>query len=337
MANVMLQRIEKGLAEKRQNLYHWLESAPAEEKQLCLCEDDACVEPHLQLLDTSLEKAADGTLGVCQVCHGYVDANLLEVDYTASVCLDHLSAEERRRLESELELSQIVQRALLPQRLPTIPGLDLAAFNRPAEILGGDYFDFFQLNDGVFGLAIADIVGHGVSAGMLMSSLQASLRTLVPQSSSPADVLERINHFYIHNINLTTFITAFLAHFDPQTQMLTYSNAGHTSPLILRRDGDAIWLKPTGAAIGLVEDYHPGLETATLFEADVLVLYTDGITEAMNLQREQFGTQRLEKVVEENRDLTAQELAYAIRHALRDFTASENFADDITIVTCRIG
>src|SRR5574341_2326552 len=248
-----IRRIEKGLVEKRENLYHWLESAPAEEKQVCLCEDDTCMDQHLNVIDASLKKAEDGTLGICKVCHGYVDDGLLEMDYTSNVCLDHFSPEERRRLEAELELSQIIQRALLPQELPSVPGMDLAVFSRPSDILGGDYFDFLEFKDGAFGMAIADVVGHGVSASIIMSSLQTALRTLVPQHDSPAKVLEQINHFYIHNINLTTFITAFLAHFDSKTQTLTYSNAGHTPPLVLRQQGNKkIWLKPTGAAIGLV-------------------------------------------------------------------------------------
>jgi sigma-B regulation protein RsbU (phosphoserine phosphatase) len=331
-----IERIEKGLVEKRENLYHWLKSASAEEKQVCLCEDQTCVEPHLQVIETSLEKAADGTLGICKVCHGQVEANVLEVDYTASVCLDHLSREERRRLEAELELSQIIQRALLPQELPSVPGIDLAVFSRPAEILGGDYFDFFQFNDGAWGLAIADVVGHGISAGMLVSSLQTSLRTLVPQSGSPAEVLERVNHFYLHNIHVTTFITAFLGHYDSVTQSLSYSNAGHTPPFVLQQQGNRkIWLKPTSAAIGLVEDYNPQSASVKLSKGDILLFYTDGVTETMSLQGEQFGTERLAKLVESNPGLSAQELVSATRRAVYEFSNGQPLADDITIVALR--
>ena len=265
MSKEIISRVEKSLDEKRQNLYHWLETAPAEEKEICLCEDDACMAPHLQVITNSLDEASQGMLGVCEVCHELVDERRLEVDYTACICLDHLSEEERRSLESELELSQIIQRALLPQQAPSIPGLELAAFSRPVEILGGDYFDFLRFADGAYGIAIADVVGHGVSASILMSSLQTALGTLVPMSNAPAAVLERINHFYIHNINLTTFITAFLAHYDPNTRMLTYSNAGQTPPLVFRKETrQELWLKPTAAAIGLVEKYDPksGLDSA---------------------------------------------------------------------------
>ncbi len=332
-----IQRIEKGLVEKRENLYHWLESAPAEEKQVCLCEDQTCVEPHLHVIETSLEKAADGTLGICKVCHGYVEPNVLEVDYTASVCLDHFSSEERRRLEAELELSRVIQRALLPQELPTVPGVDLAVFNRPAEILGGDYFDFFKFSDGAFGLGIADVVGHGVSAGMLMSSLQASLRTLVPQSHSPAEVLERANHFYLHNIHVTTFITAFLGHYDVATRSLSYSNAGHTPPLVLQEQGGkTAWLKPTSAAIGLVEGYNPQPARIQLSKGDILLFYTDGVTEAMSPQGQQFGTQRLATLVQSNSGSSVQELVTVVREAVYEHSAGAPLADDVTIVALRV-
>lgn len=337
MADEMLKRIEQSLTEKRQNIYHWLETAPAEEKEMCLCEDNTCVQPHMQVIETALEKAENKTLGICKVCNEYVNQSLLEMDYTSNVCLDHFSPEERRRLEDELELSQIVQRALMPQQMPSVPGLELAAFSRPAEILGGDYFDFFHFNSGSFGVAIADVVGHGVSASILMSSLQTALRTMVPQSDSPAEVLQNINHFYIHNINLTTFITAFLAHYDAQNHILTYSNAGHTSPLVIQRRADKeVWLKPTNAAIGLSEAYNPQPATAKLSPDDILLLYTDGITEVMNPNTEQFGMQRLADLVKNNSDLAAQDLVSVIRQAINRFSAGRPMADDATMVAIKI-
>ncbi len=140
MVTELYERIQEGLQEKQKEITEFLETAPEVEKEICLSEDEECIENHLHVIETSLEKIEDNTLGVCVICHGYVDTQLLEMDYTAAVCLDHYSDEERRRLESELELSQVVQRALLPQRVPDIRGVELAAFSRPSEIIGGDYF-----------------------------------------------------------------------------------------------------------------------------------------------------------------------------------------------------
>src|SRR5687768_5376102 len=290
MAVEMYPRIQESLEEKRQKVTEFLESASEVEKEICLCEDEGGVHAHLQVIETSLEQIEDQTLGICVICHESVDNELLQMDYTASVCLGHYTEAELRQLESELELSQVVQRALLPQRIPSIRGVELAAFSRPSEIIGGDYFDFFQFRDGTHGLVIADVSGHGVSAAMLMSSLQMAIRTMAPDTDSPAEILERINRFYIHNIHFTTFVTIFLACFDPATLTLTYVNAGHNPPAVRRRtDSSITWLTPTAPAIGLAEEFYPRTESISFAEGDSLLLYTDGVTEVMSIGNEQFG------------------------------------------------
>jgi phosphoserine phosphatase RsbU/P len=343
MGTEVISRIQEGLETKRENLVHWLGSAPEEDKETSLCcEEEAVAEnslqPHLHVIDSVLEKVADQTLGVCEVCHGKVEERLLEMDYTACVCLDHYSEEEKRQLETELELSQVVQRALLPQETPSIPGLDLAAFSRPAQIVGGDYFDFFKFQDGAHGMVIADVEGHGVSSSMLMSSLQTALHTLIPDNISPIPVLERINRFYIHNINFTTFVTVFLSRFDPVSRELTYASAGHNPPLLLHVNGrkDPSWLRPTAAAIGLMEEYHVRSETIRLSPGDILFLYTDGMTEATNASNEPFGLERLADAVQEYSHLSAQDLVWAIRQSLQAFCAKKPLADDITLLACKV-
>jgi sigma-B regulation protein RsbU (phosphoserine phosphatase) len=342
MERDVVDRIQESLESKRENLIHWLGSAPEADKEVSLCcEDELDERPlqvHLQVIDTTLEKAASQTLGVCEVCHGQVDERLLEMDYTACVCLDHYSDEERRRLENELELSQVVQRALLPREMPGIPGVDLAAFNRPAQIVGGDYFDFFKFQDGEQGFVVADVEGHGVSSGMLMSSLQSALHALVPDNVSPVPVLERINRFYIHNINFTTFVTVFLGKFDPASRKLTYASAGHNPPLLFHStdDGEFSWLKPTAAAIGLMEDYHVRAETTPLLPGDILLLYTDGVTEATNANNEPFGLDRLAAAVQKHSGFSAQELVRSILQSLQAFCAGKQLDDDITLLVCKV-
>ena len=337
MVTDLYERIQEGLEEKQKEIIEFLETAPETEKEICLCDDENRVEEHLHVIETSLEKIEDKSLGVCVVCHGHVDAILLEMDYTAAVCLDHYSDAERRRLESELELSQVVQRALLPQRMPNIRGVELAAFSRPSEIIGGDYFDFFQFRDGTHGLVIADVSGHGVSAGMLMSSLQMAIRTMAPETDSPAEVLERINRFYIHNIHFTTFVTVFLARFDPVTRTLTYVNAGHNPPAVRRRvNSNIIWLKPTAPAIGLAEDFHARMESIGFSEGDSLLLYTDGVTEVMNISNEEFGQERLAQLVQQHAERPASDLLQAVRQALSVFGDNRPLVDDVTMVALKI-
>lgn len=336
MATNIFQRIQGSLAAKHQNLTEFLNSAPEEKIDLC-CEDEREVQAHLHVIETAIEKAEDQTLGLCAVCHGHVDPGLLEMDYTISVCLEHFSELERKRLEEELELSAVVQRALLPQIPPEIPGVELAAFTRPAAIVGGDYFDFFNFQDGTHGLVIADIPGHGVSAGMLMSSLQTAIRTMAPETDSPSEILERINRFYIHNIHFTTFVTVFLARFDPVTHTLTYASAGHNPPAVVnKRKAEVTWLKPTAPAIGLAEEFHSRTELVTLEHGDVLFLYTDGVTEAFNPMLEQFGTVRLAELLGKNVGLGATDLIKTVRQGLKAFGDGHVLEDDTTFVALKL-
>jgi sigma-B regulation protein RsbU (phosphoserine phosphatase) len=332
------QRIQSGLLGKRQSLNRWLEETPPEKRRRQLgLQDEKPVRAHLDVIESAVEKVEEGTLGVCDVCHDMVNPRLLEMDYTACVCLDHLSQRERQELETELNFLQSVQMALLPQQVPEIPELNLAAFSRPAQIVGGDYFDFLRFQDGAHALVIADAMGHGVSASLLISSLQAALRTLVPESLSPAEVLQRVNRLFLHNINFTTFVTALLGHYEPASHMLSYCNAGHNPPLLLNAyDGQEAWLGPTGAAVGLVEAYAPEARAVMLRDGDILSFYTDGITEASNPQGEQFGRERLAQVVRQNTSLPAQDLLRVLRQALDDFSGGMPLEDDATLVVCRM-
>lgn len=340
MDATVFERFRINLLEQRQNLANWLSSTPDKKKRIRLgpAREKAALA-HLEVLETAIEKTEDHTLGQCEVCHDFIEADRLEMDYTCCVCLDHLSAEERNQLEFELELSAKVQQALLPQRVPDIPGLELAAFSRPAQIVGGDYFDFFHFNDGTPGLVVGDVAGHGMSASLLMASLQASLRTLAPDYDSPAEVMRRLNLLFCHNIHLTKFVTLFLARFEPQTRRLTYSNAGHNPPLLFRARANGheplTYLNPTGAAIGLIEEFEFDEESVTLAPGDITLLYTDGITEAVNPHQEEFGQDRLADLLQERSDWPAQELVRAVRQRLQEFTQSQPLTDDTTIVAAR--
>ncbi len=298
------------------------------------------VQAHLQVVDTAITKADNQTLGLCDVCHEPIEPALLEMDYACCVCLDHFSAEERDRLEVELELATQTQQALLPQQAPEIPGVELAAYSRPAAVIGGDYFDFYHFQDGAHGLVIGDAVGHGISAGMLMSNLHASLRILVNDHDTPAEVVRRLNLLFYHNIRMTNFVTLFLARFDPDTGRMTYTSAGHNPPILLHSGEDGpetiTWLQPTGAAIGLVEASEFGMASVNLSPGDVVLFYTDGVTEAMNAQHEEFGQERLARLIQKGRRLPARDIIQEVRDQLRDHSQGQPLADDATIIAFRI-
>jgi phosphoserine phosphatase RsbU/P len=332
--------IQTRLQDKRKNLETWLETETQEEK-CCRLENsgEPAVVEQLIVLDHTLGKLEDESLGVCSVCHGHIEESVLAVDYTASFCLDCLSEEQRRQLEAELEFSSEIQRALLPNEAPAIPGLDIAVYSRPAQIIGGDYFDFFRFKDGSYGVVVADVVGHGFAAGLLMSSLQTAVHTLTSDNISVTDLIRRINQYFLHNINLTTFITLFLGQYDPARQVLTYCNAGHNPPILFRwqvsgKDPISL-LKPTAAAVGLVDDYKVRSEQLMLQPEDLLLIYTDGVTEAANPRGEEFGLERLKELIVQNAGLPAQALVPAVRKGLELFLAGKHPADDLTIVAGR--
>jgi phosphoserine phosphatase RsbU/P len=340
MYSAFLNQLRTNLNEKRANLTDWLDqAAPAEKATRLGPATELVVHEHIASLETNLERGIVGELGVCVICNEPVNTRLLEMDYTAQVCLDHFTPEERNHLEQELELAQVAQKSLLPQNLPESPHLEISAFSRPAQVIGGDYFDFLHFADGAQGLAIADVAGHGISAALHMASIQALLRTLVPNSSSPADVIRHIQKLLIHNVHFTTFVTVFLASYDTRTHTLTYCNAGHNPPLQFRRDnhGEIIskWLSPTGAAIGLIEELAINESSTKVEPVDFLVLYTDGLTEAANKSGDQFGTDRLSLAASRWANSNTAALVQGIRQDLQDFTQTEILADDTTIVACR--
>jgi serine phosphatase RsbU (regulator of sigma subunit) len=341
MNTVPLEKIQDSLQEKRSNLEDWLNTAlPPKKRTLLGPMKEEAVRTHLEVVDTALKKTSTEDWGVCSVCHGNIEPGLLEMDYTACVCLDDLSAEESRRLESELELAQTVQQSLLPQQVPDTPLLEIAAFSRPAQIVSGDYFDFFHFHDGADGLVIADVAGHGISASLYMAGLQALLRSLIPTSVSPAGVVGHVQRLLIHNVRFSTFVTLFLGSFDSATHTLTFCNAGHNPALVFHVGSDwedpIRWLRPTSAAIGLVEETGFKEDKTHLEPGDILLLYTDGVTEAMNKKGDEFGPDRLAEVVRREAGLPAKILIQRIRQVLSEFTDGQPLADDTTLVACKI-
>jgi sigma-B regulation protein RsbU (phosphoserine phosphatase) len=341
MEAVILERIRSNLLKSRDRLTEWIRTVPSNKKEVLLGpSEEGSVNARLNVIDEVISKADSGTLGKCSVCHNEVEAGLLEVDYTACVCIEHLSREERRHLESELELAQSVQRMLLPQETPNIPDLEIAAFSRPAQFVGGDYFDFIDFSNGFHGLAIADVAGHGVSASLQMAGIQALLRTIVPVNKSPAEVLSLAHRLFIHNIRFDTFVTFFIGAFDSSTKTLTYCNAGHQPPLVLRKSGSKeeslFMLWPTAAALGLVEEAEFGEKTIKLQEEDLLILYTDGVTEANNFQNKEFGRERLTKLLLQVNSMPVKEVVQEIRKGLEKFCEGKPLAVDTTIVVCRV-
>lgn len=334
MKDKLYNEAQTRLKQAQANLNHWLETAPKEKQKECLGLQDASrIEEHLHVIDETLESIKEGRFGVCKICHEAVETQLLQMDYTSAVCLGHFSDEELRQLENELQMSQIIQLGLLPKEIPSLAGMNISAFSRPAQIVGGDYFDFVDFKDGAHGIVMADVSGHGVSAGMFMSSLQTAFHTLLPETDSPLNALERINRLYIHNINFTTFVTIFLGKYDPRSRIMSYANAGHSSAYLYRSKTDEeIWLRPTGPAIGLVERFSIRMEEVELQPGDILMLYTDGITEAANQAGTLWGEDQLAGIIRQNSNASAEQLIQKVLKSLGEHTNGVPLADDVTLI-----
>src|SRR4051794_7966845 len=186
---------------------------------------------------------------------------------------------QRERLNRELEIARDVQEHLFPQRLPPVPGLDYCGHCRPAREVGGDYYDFLELPDGTLGIAIGDVSGKGVGAALMMASLEASLRALASVVRDPAELMGRVNLLVCQASSASRFATLFYAEYHPETRRLSYVNAGHNPPIVIRYSGGicrVLRLETGGTVIGLLPaPYERGeflLETG-----DLVVLFTDGI------------------------------------------------------------
>lgn len=331
-------RIEVSLLEKRQHVENWLEQSSSAEKENCLAHQaESCVQPHLAVIETSLEKIKDHSLGYCHICQGAIEPYLMALDYTSSICLDCMADEDKRALERELELSRRFQNAMLSGDLPTIPGAELSIFSRPAQVFSGDYFDVIRFRNGSFGLVVADAMGHGLSASFVMTCLQTAFRTLCMDSDILEEILTRIHRLLLHNVNFTIFATAFVGRYDPATRYFTYSNAGHNPPILYHNQTSTVnLLSPTGPAIGIIEDYAIQSNTLQLSPGDVVLFYSDGASEASNPQGEGFGPERLVDLVLQHADLNPLALIQQIKQELYHFSEGHAIEDDITLAAFKI-
>ncbi len=241
----------------------------------------------------------------------------------------HRAEEKRRRLqEHEMEDAVAVQRRLMPTKLPKVPGLDIAGQCQPAGIVAGDYFDVLQLGEKL-GLCIADVIGHGLPAALMMSNLQAAVKVTAADWVQPSELCDRVNALACRNGAVDKFISFFYALYEPGTRTLKYSNAGHNSPIVIRSNGEHFLLDTPDIVLGQVPAWQYHDAEWVLQPGDRVVMYTDGITEAGEQDGDEYGQERLRKVFQQNPGKTASDLLSTV---LSDVAAHcrHSFADDAT-------
>jgi phosphoserine phosphatase RsbU/P len=237
---------------------------------------------------------------------------------------------EKKRLEAQLEVARQVQLELLPPKDPEIPGYDISAYNFPSEEVSGDYYDWVRIYDDEIGIVIADVSGKGVPAAILMAFLRASLRSATHIGYATNISMAKVNYLLWESIERNQFVTAFHAILDSSNKTLSYSNAGHNPPLLLKATGETQFIEHGELPLGMFpgtryHEYHLLLEPG-----DVFVLYTDGVTEAQSPTGVEFGRERLASAVKDNYDRPARELIASLELAVLEWTANDGPNDDVT-------
>lgn len=236
--------------------------------------------------------------------------------------------------EEELKRAREIQQMLLPSTLPQLARVQIAGAWQPAREVGGDYFDVIQLDKDRLGICVGDVAGKGITAALLMANLQASFRAFATTEASPQVVCTKLNKFLCANIVLGKFVTFFYAVLDANARTLTYENAGHLPGLLLRSNGTTETLRGGGAVLGVLPDWTYQDYSAQLQPGDLLVLSTDGITEAENAKLEEFGDKRLLEAARA-RHGSALDVQRAIMQQVTAFCGG-NFRDDATLLVLRI-
>ena len=248
--------------------------------------------------------------------------------------LEALSRTETDKLHQELEESQEIQAALMPKALPEIAGFDIAVAWRPARAVGGDYFDVMKFSERHTALCIADVAGKGMPAALMVSNVQAVLKSLASAAVAPGELCFKVNSIICGNSVSRRFITCFYALLDTQSRKLSYTNAGHCPPMLIR-DGNCERMNEGGPVLGVFPDHYYFQADIDLQRGDCLVLFTDGVTEARNASGREFGEDRLQELLTSGHQLRAAELRDRIMAEVNEFSDGEVY-DDATLMVVRV-
>ena len=268
------------------------------------------------------------------------EAGLLLRNHSESFLQFLRKAERDSGFHRDLEIARTVQEALFPEQCPSIPGLSCQAFYKPAHTVGGDYYDFISLEEGNWGIAIGDVSGKGIGAALMMASLQASLRAQALHLPSDVGMLiNNVNQLVYKSSPEYLYASLFYAEYRPATRSMTYVNAGHNSPIVLRQNGgpcEVYELNSGGPPVGIFAD---SLYTSATFElevSDCVVAYTDGITEAQKADNELWGRQRLERLICSNRHASPQQIVQRIVDEVSAFASGSLHKDDMTLLVMQV-
>ena len=321
-----------------------------QEKKSLLVRDMAQEEAFRQRLSISAQKihtmlavplqTEDRVIGLIYLDSGSLvreftpnDLNLLT--FLGNVAANRIEQERFARMERENEQAAEIQNRILPVAAPEIPGLELAGHNEPCLTVGGDYYDYIKYRDGRVAVVLGDVAGKGMSAALLMSNLQPRVQMLAEEELDLGTLMSRLDRSLADHCPSNRFITLFFGLIEPTTGKLTYCNAGHNPPLLVRASGKVDTLPAIGTVLGILPDLGYEQQEARLEPGDLLALFSDGVTETANTKDEEFGEDRLADLLKERREDPAASIVKGVIQALDEFSGPAPAADDVTLVIAR--
>jgi sigma-B regulation protein RsbU (phosphoserine phosphatase) len=243
---------------------------------------------------------------------------------------------EKQRLEKELLIAREIQQRLLPEQCPEIKNFEVAAYNLSSLQVGGDYYDVVRLDENRYAFCVADVSGKGAPAALLMSNLQASFHAILTVRPELPEIARKINNLIYRNTSFDKYITCFFGLLDTEKYQFISVNAGHNPPYLFHADKSFNLLSEGGLILGMMPDIEYKQEVSRLKPGDLILMYTDGVNEAMNRKNEEFGEERIEKCVQTNYTCSAHGLVEALTASLNDFCENTPQGDDITIVSLKV-
>jgi len=287
-------------------------------------------------------------IGVIQVLNkldgyfsGYDEALLGAFSTHAAIALDQAQLVqaylEKQKYEQALEIARNIQQSLFPRQVPAVPGFQLAGWSLPAEETGGDYYDFIELPGGRVALIVGDVTGHGVGSALLMSEARAFIRAAAASIDDISALLYNVNNLLEVDMGGRRFITLLYGVLEPAERSLAYASAGHGHPLLYKASvGEFAELESTAPPLGIVRDMDfPRGPTHILETGDVLAISTDGVEEAMDADKKEYGRERFKQVLARSADRSAEEIIAAIHEDVKRFCGDISQRDDITLVVCK--
>ena len=264
----------------------------------------------------------------------FIISNLIKERETAEERDKYFDELERKRYE--LKMAHDIQQSFLPDAIPLLKGFELAALNLPAKEVGGDFYDFIPISEDKIGVTIADVSGKGVPAALFMALSRTIVRANATRSPDVVGVIQDANRLITADAKSGMFVTLFYAILDLREKTLTYVNAGHNPPVMFKgKTGELIMLRAKGIALGAMEDIELEERKIILKGGDMVVFYTDGVTEAEDEKERQFGMERLFKTIKENHNLSANDMIEKIKEAVLSFCGKQPQFDDITLMVLK--